>query len=278
MLSRSLHFTSLHYMSYICENCSTFLLGGFLGPSELFAYWRPASFIIKVSWIKVLFLNVSYILKTNKGLWCISTFIFLWLPGKDCSNAGAKMLSLLHHPYPPSFPLSVKKTIYSVFTAALLTLLICSLFFWRPFLLFGRTTETCFVHITEWFFPWLVAFSVLFPTWLSSVAFNKCLEKKCSLVRSSTFSSTGSGLEDFLTGSLSPSRSHAQRRTWLRWTSPFYLSLPSAVWIFWPPTFFSAGFPSWPLLWTVSLKAWMFSSKLVLSSADFFWCDVTKML
>ena len=108
MLSRSLHFTSLHYMSYICENCSTFLLGGFLGPSELFAYWRPASFIIKVSWIKVLFLSVSYILKTNKGLWCISTFIFLWLPGKDCSNAGAKMLSLLHHPYPPFSPFGEK--------------------------------------------------------------------------------------------------------------------------------------------------------------------------
>ena len=102
------HISSL-YMSYICENCSTFLLGGFLGPSELFAYWRPASFIIKVSWIKVLFLNVSYILKTNKGLWCISTFIFLWLPGKDCSNAGAKMLSLLNHPYPPFSPFGEKK-------------------------------------------------------------------------------------------------------------------------------------------------------------------------
>ena len=56
-------------MSYICENCSTFLLGGFLGPSELFAYWRPASFIIqrKVSWIKFLFLKVSYILNIAKG-------------------------------------------------------------------------------------------------------------------------------------------------------------------------------------------------------------------
>ena len=139
-----------------------------------------------------------------------SLLLFLWLLGEDCSNAGA----LLHHPYPPfpPFPFSVKKkTTYSLFTAALLTLLICSLFFWRPFLLLGRTTETCFVHIAECFFPWLVAFSVLFPTWLCSVVFNKCLEKKCSLVPSSICSSTGSGLEDFLTGSLSPSRSHAQR-------------------------------------------------------------------
>ena len=69
MLSPSLFFTSLHYMWYICENCSIFLLGGFLGPSELFDYWRPASFIIqgKVSWIRFLFLNVSYILKIAKG-------------------------------------------------------------------------------------------------------------------------------------------------------------------------------------------------------------------
>ena len=67
MLSPSLYFTSLHYISYICENCSTFLLGGFLGPSERFAYWRPASFIIqgKVWWL-IFFLNVIYILKTNK--------------------------------------------------------------------------------------------------------------------------------------------------------------------------------------------------------------------
>ena len=116
-------------------------------------------------------------------------------------------------PTPPSplFPFRWKKNyLLSLHSSTSHTFNLFPLF-WRPFLLLGRTTETCFVHIAECFFPWLVAFSVLFPTWLCSVVFNKCLEKKCSLVPSSICSSTGSGLEDFLTGSLSPSRSHAQR-------------------------------------------------------------------